>query len=63
MEIFSTSVGSSMPSTLIVYKEFSISYLKPSVTIELIAAISAFCISGLVYVAFRGIVLMIPRKC
>ena len=36
--------------------------LIPSATTELIAAISSFCISGLVYVACRGMILMIARK-
>ena len=61
MEMFSVSVGSSVQSTLIVYQEFPISCLIPSVTTELIAAISSFGISGLVYVAIRGIASMIAR--
>ena len=63
MEIFSLPVESLMSSTLIVYQEFPFSCLIPSVTTESIAAISSFCISGLVYLAFGGIVLMTARKC
>ena len=62
MEMFPTPVGSLMSLTLIVYQEFPISCLIPSVTHEVIVAISSFCTSGLVCVAFRGIVLMIARK-
>ena len=62
MEIFSTPVGSLVPSTLIVYQEFPVSCLILSVTTDLTAAISSFCISELVYVAFRGIVFMIAHK-
>ena len=62
MEMFSAPVGFLVPSTLIVYQEFPISCLISSVTTELIAAISSFCISELVYVAFCGIVFMIAQK-
>ena len=62
MEMFSTPLGSLVSSTLIVYQEFSISCLIFSITTDLIAAISLFCISGQVYVGFGGIVLMIARK-
>ena len=43
-------------------QEFPISCLIPLATTELRAAINSFCILGLVYVAFRGIVLMTARK-
>ena len=58
-KVFSMAFGSLVPSTLIVYREFPIYCLTSLVTTQLIAAISSFGISGLMYVAFRGIVLMI----
>ena len=51
-----------MPLTLSVYLDFSISSLVLSITTELIAAINSFCISVLVCIAFRGIVLIIALK-
>ena len=62
MKMCSATIGSLVPSTLIVYQELIISYSIPLFTTELTAAVSSFCLSAQVYVAFRGIVLMIARK-
>ena len=60
----SIPMKSLVPSTLIVYNEFSIPCFIHSVTTEVIftATVRSFYILGHGYVSFRGVVLMIARK-